>query len=496
MAVIPYPEGDICYVSPAVDFDRISSRLSVDIAGLFSVQRSLAENGRGEVNLVNFNCEEQYPSLSDTRLPRVLFPSEDPKGMLAVDGAGVLSMITPGDEKLRKIETEVSLARTSQDYIFVGKNGKVVIYDRDLKRVDTLGNNVVEFIPQQGPRLALAMVDADGLSVWNEEDGINVLSASACSPTFWGTDVLAYFDPCEERKLQVYALADKLGFDADEVKADEFVILDGPSGVASLEKRTVVWATGGHGTFLAFLLGDMNATSGALVVASAAKNAEVKNGHSTLDVLQLSDDSTTFMGSEVLTNYDGTSGTLVAFDYHKNGAPVDLLPLAERVTRLFGGTAYSSRGVLADFDGKVGNLINLEKGPDGPILTTLAAEVPNQATEVEPETGEWVVLADSSDGSTGTLYMSDAKGRSTKDIAHGVLRNSARFLEEPRGIAYLVGKADEEAAKLKVYLIDSGLTITVHETVNEYRPLPWPSPGILYSVPEGKNQGLWYAKAR
>lgn len=496
VAVITYPDGDICYVDPAVDFDRVSSRLSVEIEGLFSVQRTQNDSGRGDISLVSFDCKEQFPKLTDTRLPRVLFPSEEPKGMLAIDGDGMLSMITPGAEKLREIETGVSVARTSQDYIFVSKSGRLVVYNRELERVKTFGDNVIDFIPHQGTHLALAMMDATGLSVWNEEDGVQLLSASACSPTFWGPDMLAYFDPCDERKLQVYTLVDKFTLDDDALEPDDFITFDGPTGVASLDKRNFILETNEHSTFFTFLLGDANAEVGALAVASVANNAKVKNGHTSLDVTQLSDEKTTFIGTEVLTHYDGTSGTLVEFQFDKDGKPADLVPLAERVTRLFGGSANSARGILADFDGIVGNLIKLEQGDDGPIVTTLASKVPNQATEVEAETGRWSVLADSPDGATGTLYLSNTKGTSTEAIAEDVLRNSARFLEEPRGIAYLVANTKSTAAKLKVYLLDSGLTITVHNAVNEYRPLPWPSPGILYSVPEGKDQGLWYAKAR
>src|SRR5690606_16633397 len=129
-------------------------------------------------------------------------------------------------------------------------------------------------------------------------------------------------------------LVDKFTLDDDALEPDDFITFDGPTGVASLDKRNFILETKEHGTFFTFLLGDANAEVGALAVASVANNAKVKNGHASLDMTQLSDEKTTFIGTEILTHYDGTSGTLVEFKFDKDGKPTDLVPLAERVTRL------------------------------------------------------------------------------------------------------------------------------------------------------------------
>ncbi len=490
VAIVPYPDGKPCRISPAVDFDRISSRIDVALPGLFAVQETADANGRGTINLVNFSCDQALPSVVDARIPRVLFPSEKPKGMLIINGEGVLSMIQPDTVELHEIASEVSLARTSKDYVFALQRGKVVVFDKDLENVAELGQDVVDFFPQNGDTIALVLLDEDGLSIWNADDGLIRLSKTGCTPTYWGNDTLAYFDPCEDRRLQVYVEQSKLGLSGDGP-----VILDGPSGMATLDRQSLKWSSTAGSAELGLLLADQPQSTGALVIGTVPADATVKSAHVSLVVQPISEGDTTFVGTEILTDHDGQRGTLVQLERDDDGQPTKLVPLAKNVARLFGGTAYSDRGILANFDGTVGDLITLDA--DSPEAAhELLSGVPNQVLESEPETGRWVVLGHSKDGYVGSLYLSPKEPGALKQIGESVLLNSARFLEQPRGVAYLSGKGSEATAQLKVYLIESGLTVTIHDDVDEYRTLPWPSPGVLYSVPSGEDQGLWYAKAR
>lgn len=489
VVIVPYPDGEPCRISPAIDFDRISSRIDVALPGVFAVQETADTTGRGTINLVNFDCEGVLPSVKDARIPRVLFPSEDPQGMLIINGEGVLSMIKPDAKDLLEIAADVTLARTSQDYVFASRKGKVVVFGKDLEKITEIGENVIDFFPQNGKTVALALLDQNGLSIWNAEDGLIRLSNTACAPTYWGSDTLAYYDPCEERRLQVYVDQAKVGLSGKGP-----VILDGPSGVATLDRQNLRWASVAGTAELGLLLADQAQLSGALVVATVPADAAVKSSHVALDVQQLSEGNTTFLGTEILTEYDGQSGTLVLVERDDEGKPTGLAPLAKKVTRLFGGTVYSDRGILNNFDGTVGDLVVLNADSSEP--EELLSGVPNQVIEVEPETGRFAILGRSKDGHIGSLYLSANDAGPLKEIGKEVLLNSARFMEQPRGVAYLSGEGSEPTAKLKAYLIDSGLTVTIHSGVDEYRTLPWPSPGILYSVPSGEDQGLWYAKAR
>ncbi len=494
VAVIPYPEGDACYIEPAVSFDRLSSRLSVELPGLFAVQTDENDEGRGQVRLVDFDCRDVYSSIENARLPRVQFPSEEPKGVLSIDGTGTLSMIVPGAEDLVEIDSNVSLARTSQDYIFAEKNDRLLAYGDDLNVIEEFGTGVIDFVPHQGSKISLAFIDADGLAVWNAEDGVTHVSESGCLPTFWGNDVLAYFEPCETRTLRIYVPRSKV-----PLAGEGFVTLDGPSGVGSLESRSLEWGPSTSSTELMFLLTTPEGRVGQLAIGSIPlpEDDADETEHVVLDVNTIGGDNTTFIGSSILTNYESGVGDLVEIERDENDAPIGFETVAENVVRFFGSSPYSPQGILAGFDGAAGELLLLENDSnETPTATSLLQGVPNQSTTTEPETGRWAIVADSEDGRVGTLYLSSTERAPLKPMATNVWINTARFLEQPRGLSYLAGPPGRDAAELKVYLIDSGLTVTIHRLVNEYRALPWPSPGILYVVPSGNDQGLWYAKAR
>lgn len=492
LAVIPYPDGKTCYVDPAVDFDRLSSRLSVELPGLFSVQVSSDESDRGEIRLVDFNCEQAFDSIENARLPRVLFPSSEPRGVLSIDGSGTLTMIVPGEKDLVEIDRNVSVARTSQSYIFVQKGGKLIAYDGKLDAVDEFGKGVSEFIPHQGLRISVALIDEEGLAVWNEDDGLTRISDTACRPNFWGNDTLAYYDPCDERKLRIYMPRNRI-----PLEGDDFITLDGPKGVADLNARSLNWGASTQSTELSFLLGGADDHEGQLVIAKIPTETEPDEDHLDLLLYQLGDGHSGFLGGEILTGIDTGPGTLVRIQRDEDEHPVGLETLEDDVVKLFGASAYSPDGILANFDGTVGDLVQLrEEAKDEIKSTTLLRDVPNQGSVKEAETGRFALVADSPDGRVGTLYLSSQDNTSVKAVATDVWPTTARFLEQPRGLAYLSGEPGQPVAQLKVYLIDSGLTVSIHEKVNEYRSLPWPSPGILYAVPEGKDQGLWYAKAR
>ncbi len=495
VVVLPYPEGSSCTVAPAVSFERITSRISVELPGVFAVQADEDKNGRGTIKLVNFDCEEVYPNIVDARLPKTLFPSSEPEGVLSINGEGSLLMINPALDALREIDSGISLARTSREYIFARKDGKLVVFDQQLKKLDTFGTGVGDFVVGQGSRTSLAFYEGTQLSVWSEEDGVTHLSDAACEATFWGNDVLAYYEPCEERRLRVHVLRSQL---TEDSSSDDFVTLIGPDQVASLDERATMWGVNGDTTELLVLLSKDPSRKGKLVRASLPSKLEEDASEIELEVEQLSEENqvAAFLNSEVLLNFDGAVGDLVEFERDEDGAPQSSVVLAEKVVRFLGGSIYSPQGILSNYDGVVGDLVQLERAQEGEVdSTTLLSDVPTQSSTTEPETGRWTVLGDSKDGATGTLYLSESSRGPLNAIAEDVWVNTARFLEEPRGVSYLAGEEDGYA-QLQVYLIESGLTITIHNKVNEYRVLPWPSPGILYAVPEGEDQGLWYAKAR
>src|SRR5690606_7057996 len=165
------------------------------------------------------------------------------------------------------------------------------------------------------------------------------------------------------------------------------------------------------------------------------------------------------------------------------------------------GVPYSIAGVLTDFDGTVGTLRALSNTASGVESSVIAEGVPLQQHTVEMETGRRAFVGESEDGATGTLYLSDepsfnSRAPRVRAIAENVFTETARFLEQPRAIVYLAKGSESGQGVLKAWLIDSQLTLTIHDHVSEYRTVPWPAAGILYAVPSGEDRGLWFSKAR
>jgi hypothetical protein len=94
----------------------------------------------------------------------------------------------------------------------------------------------------------------------------------------------------------------------------------------------------------------------------------------------------------------------------------------------------------------------------------------------------------------GTAYL--VRNGTVRAIGEGALPGTLRFVEQPRALAYLAHDGTGVTAQLRAWLMDAELDVRVSDGVSEYRELPWPSAGLLYSVPQGDRAGVWFARAR
>lgn len=499
LAIIPYLENDSCFLKPAVAVDRLSSRVDVELPGILSVQRTQDENGRGDISFVNFNCEDAFEGFTGSRLPQLAFPASKPRGLLGMTGAGELYLVEPGNKRTVYISTGATQASSSDDKLWTLEDGQLVIRDDELKVLDRMGSGVELYTLTAGSWLTVAFMDEDGLSFWNEVEGVTHISSSACNPTSWGSDTLAYFDPCEERKLNLYTRGTRIGVDADYVR------LVGPKGIRDLDQHIATdWGSGITTSHLSFIAGESEVPSGDLLLASIQPGVELQDDELTieLETQVLAKGNANIRSGNIILNWNGVAGDLVEYETEDDEI-VDLIPVADAVAQLPGGNTYSPRGVLSHFDGTTGDLrvYSRKVTKDGTTITSelIAKGVPIQPQTVEPDTGRMAFVGDSSDGQTGTLYLGRNAGEDPtrlQALEDHVLLNTARFLDQPRGLAYLVRAKGTTEARLRVWLIDSEIKLTVHKNVHEYRTVPWPAAGILYAVPNGDDQGLWFSKAR
>lgn len=493
-AIIPYLEGSSCNLEPAIGFERLSSRIDVELPGILSIQRAGDEGGRGTISFVDFNCKEVFEDLPQSTLPQIAFPANDPDGLLALTAEGGLYLVNAVEQRLDLIAENVSIARTALDKLWTIEDGELVSRDSKFVELQRMGTAVTEFVLPGGGAIAVAFMDESGLNVYSEEDGVVHLSDTACSPVAWGLDAIGYLDPCDSARLHGYTLGSHLGSDT------KFIHIEGPDGVTELERALVFWGLGVNATEILFLsAGDEGNT---LMLGTIPTEAEESDGVVSLDTMILSEDSASIRSGLLYTDWNGISGTLVEQERDDERKTIGLKPVAEGVAQLPGASLFSYAGVLTNYDGMVGTLEFLSRKNDVVSGTVLAERVPVQSHSVEAETGRRAFIADSEDGVTGNLYLTaeptvgSTAAIKVKKVGEHAHIETARFLEQPRAVAYLARKPGDQYASLRVWLIESELSLTIHDRVSEYRTVPWPAPGILYAVPSGEDAGLWFSKAR
>lgn len=481
VAIVPFLGDGGCEVDSAYSFQRVSSRIDPhldEFPGMLAVLRTPTSPGR--VSLVGFDCKSRFPDIEDAILPQVFFPADAPEGALTMAKGDTMVVIDPVTG-VTDVADGVTAAQAYGSRVYALEAGQVVVRDEKLEVVARVGTDVSRYTITGGSEFELAMESAEGLSVWSEDSGEEHIQADVCGTNALSADVIVYFSPCGERRLNVLTRGANVGL-PDRVR------LVGPSEVIRLDHMEISWGMGSKASELVFVTSrDGDATEGPLQVARIEAAPEPADGVVTFTSVILADPAYLEHGVKYL-DWNGDSGTLVTFERDPEDVPIGLITVAERVADLPGGAIQSARGILVDYDGSVGRLVLAEKKGGEYELRELARGVPKQRQEVRPESSEIAFIADVKDRS-GTLYLYD--GDEPRAIAEGVTLDTARYLEQPSGLAYM-----SESGDLHAWLRDSELDLTIDEHVDAYRIVGWPSPGLLYAVSSGDEPGLYFSKAR
>ena len=517
LAIIPYLEGDPCYVPSVRALSRLSSRVDVNLPGIVSIQPE-SDDGAGPISFVDFQCEEVIEPLATNRLPNQVFPPSQPWGVLSLQDNGSLRLIDPRAREVIDVAEDIVAYSRNGDQLWViqrpeDEKSRLVIFEADLEVSADFGKDVRLFVGTGGSRFPVAFLDQEGLSVWGPDEGTRLVSATGCQPEPVGPDAIAYYDPCptaenvsaDEVFAHIFAPGKLLGLEADT--AD----LKGPNKVSRLASTQADWSDDEETpSIFLFTQSEKESGAGSLVVAHFfGESEEVSNDDDDeadearyeLNLEPLDDRDMVISGGQIYRKWNGQWGDLMMLDQDEESRVVGISRVAKDVGQLPGGSPYSPRGVLTAFDGETGALAVLsnDNQEDQIEATVLAEGVPQQSHVVEAETSQTAFVSDSSDGRIGTLrlsYGSSAPLKEPKRISEHVLVDTARFLPQPRALAFLYRPPEKDHAELRVWLIDAELLLVIHDRVSEYRPVPWPAPGILYAVATGKDQGLWWAKAR
>ncbi|HSC89114.1 MAG TPA: hypothetical protein VLC09_17650 [Polyangiaceae bacterium] len=481
LAIVPFLEGKACEVPSTVAYERLSSRVDVALEGLVAVQVSGEAGGKGTIRFVDFSCKERMAALDNATLPRIEFPSDAPRGLLTITEDDRLYLADAESHELVHVADNVEFGRVADNRLWTKENGKLIIRDSELKIVATLGSGLVDFVVTGGSP-EVVFQDEKGLHAWSEKDDVRTLTTDGCRPFAIDTASIAYFSPCASRKLTLDVPGPKVGSTAPRVT------LEGPENVQNVDNVLITYGLGETPTRVAFIRSeDPSALRGELVL-STFEGKDIPADAAFAMPLASKGDDLSIIGGNIYGAWDGTSGDLYEFQSDN-----ELRKLADRVAQLPGLLPFSLRGVLVRYDGKVGDLVVLERTKDGASETLLSRGVPIQY-QAQQSDGEAIAYVSKFGGTSGQVDL--VTGAEVKTVAPSALRDTLRFLDQPKAVAYLEAKKSGDGARLHAYLIDSALDLIIHDVVSEYRPVPWPSPGLLYAVPTGGDAGIWFSKAR
>lgn len=485
LAIVPFLKGEGCEVKNAIRFERLSSRVDVALSGLVAVQTTENESGRGKIRFVGFDCKDRMDALDDATLPRIEFPSSVPRGLLTLAGDQKLYLADADRARLDLVAENVSRAVVSADRIWSLEKGQLVARNSALDVIGEMGTNVTEFVPTSGDDPAVVYRDEDGLHLWSVRDGASLLDAEGCSALPLDPSTIAYFSPCESRRLVISLRGSKIGSSVERVK------LLGPEGAVNHGATLLSFGSRDDISRFVFTTAtDANQVSGRLYSAEIDPKNLGDEDTLALELVELSGNAAIIQGN-LFENWDGAAGDIAEIDEDDDQRARGLTRIAERVAQVPGGSPFSARGVLVRYDGKTGDLVQLTRKGDNVEEKILVKDVPIQQQTVESDTS-LVSFVGELKGNAGQVYLLD-DGK-TQVVAKKAYPGTVRFLSQPRALAYLGPSGD--TTKLSAYLIEAGLEQTIHVGATEYRIVPWPSPGILYSVPEGEDRGLWFSKAR
>jgi len=489
LAIIPFEGGEACHVGPATRFMRLASQVDVHLTPMVGYLGERT-NGQGTLHFVDFDCKELMDPIEQVGLPQVLYPRGNATGLLTLSGSGKVYFIDVIKPEVRVVAENVRSGRVGNSHLWLIEEGTLLARNDAFDVEVRYGTRVVEFGLFSGmdePGVTDAAYIEDGnLFLASGTDGEPVqLAEDACTITDIGhAGAFAFYSPCESRQLAIAYRSDLVGLDSG--------VLVAHLSEQALDPRQIdlFWGEG-QGAAL-FLVGETGADSGELVFQGFDAESGVGMEASTQGEQAHID-----AGGVVFLDYDAGVGKLtqVVVENDDSGRPElkALETLADDVAQLPGVTVSSSVGVLGNFDkdSETGDLLlfsnDLKVEPE-----RLARRVPVQRHARDGTRQRSAFVADF-DGETGTAYVLD--GKEPIALGKNVLPNSLQFVELPEAIAYLTTSTSHERA-LTLFLMGPELEVTLNDQVNEFHSLPWPSPGMLYSVDQGDSAGIWFARAK
>jgi len=323
---------------------------------------------------------------------------------------------------------------------------------------------------------------------------VEALAPNGCQLGFaaWTQLWLAFFDPCDEKKLAI------LDQDTHETTYPDYTVDDPRALVLSVRAGTVDPPTPSAGVWAFFLRNiDYYRGTGTLVARGPDGTELVLGSNAALERTRI-DPKEEYGFTMVDVNGDtGVDlGRFVRWDFQGN-----VTLLAQNALREAPGVNFAD--LTIDYDGTTGTLAQLYQGELFPVLDG----VPRRHFAYRDFQKRQALFSDY-DGKNGTLSIGESACTPGTDcgrqyfkpvvVARKVHHPHHAFLDELEeflpGIGFLDNYDEEhQTGRFQYSNLELGFTSIVSEGVADFT---YAGNGILYSVPYGEGAGIWLARAK
>jgi hypothetical protein len=479
LVLIDFEKENFCRAGEVVRYtDAVNARSRPSLVPvLVSREETQGQPAELRLSFTTFDCQRSAFSVPVEGLPsRVIegLPHGSGTALLVKTPAGGLMLVDPWAQTTTLLAEAVrgdDPVAAFGHFLWVDR-GVITISDEELLPVAFVGSNVVA-VNASPEDAQIAYLEADGtgsgggtlftVDAVGSEPPV-LIAADACNMrylTLNGRRQLSYLSPCAERKLVLR-----------DVRNESLRVID--SNVAGAPSARTL---SGQSVLTYVTTESQDATTGTLWVMNGdqAKVAVAEN---------------TRVGPSTVS---GDGGLLTVLDWASTGGrlvewkPDALREVANGVIELgpLGRMENEDLTLLGNFDGLTGDLLRLRSD-----LTTevLAQGVPTRSGSADAFLANF-------EGEAGDLMLLDRSDGTSLALASGVARGAFIFTQQFSSVLMLANRDPETRTNtLRLHLLDSQRQYVLHDRVTEAREVAFPSPGVLYSVVEGEDAGVWFAK--
>ncbi|MFC1641138.1 hypothetical protein ACFL5O_00405 [Myxococcota bacterium] len=506
--LVSLPGGERCEVGPVAYYSPLEVRTTSGVVTVVAYLRDLDEAGRGALGFVGTDCTDWFTELKHAAFPHLVGTD----GLLVLDrrdAQDALVVVDPWNRTTRELAPAVrELQRTQNGHFWSLEGDELVVRQPDFAEVWRMPE-VTQFLLMGDQRAGVIRAGELGIVGQLNPDDWQLVASDVCfvhSADLGPSEelhFLSYATGCDAPELFLYSLPLQRSFPwflPGTESSQPTAFTPGAEPQVIIDWRTP--------PYRAFLLTDLEPKPGPLVGNERyeGRRGSVWGGFFDPDTegeLQLER-----IGDGAQLRHDALAGEpaprMVIDHDGQSGRLVQWQPGHEPTELARGVSALVRDLTIADYDGQVGNLLALEASE----TRLLARGVPSlrgaeRYTDFEQQ--RLAVLSEY-DGTVGSLTLwfdasksgGNALGVQPVTVARGVPLWGYHLYAQFPGLAYLRDfDVTSNTGTLEVRFLRTRDTFVRKQGgVSEWHRTNWPAAGIIYTVPDGPDAGVWHAKLK